>query len=41
MASLLHAGCTILSCVPMKKNLEAIFMERIGGSAATGGNVPR
>jgi len=36
MASLLHAGCTILSCVPMKKNLEEIFMERVGSSGATG-----
>ena len=36
MASLLRAGCTIFSCVPMKKNLEEIFMERVGGSGATG-----
>jgi len=36
MASLLRAGCTILSCVPMKKNLEEIFMERVGSSGATG-----
>jgi hypothetical protein len=36
MASLLREGCAILSCVPMKKNLEEIFMERVGGSGATG-----
>jgi ABC-2 type transport system ATP-binding protein len=36
MASLLREGCTILSCVPMKKGLEEIFMERVGGSGATG-----
>jgi len=36
MASLLREGCTVLSCVPMKKNLEEIFMERVGSSGATG-----
>jgi hypothetical protein len=36
MASLLREGCTVLSCVPMKKNLEDIFMERVGSSCATG-----
>jgi len=36
IAGLLHEGCTILSCVPMKKNLEEIFMERVGSSVATG-----
>jgi len=36
IASLLHEGCTIISCVPMKKNLEEIFVERVGVSGATG-----
>jgi hypothetical protein len=36
MASLLREGCTILSCVPVKKNLEEIFMEHVGGSGPTG-----
>jgi hypothetical protein len=36
MTSLQREGCTILSCVPMKKNLEEIFMERVGSSGATG-----
>jgi len=36
MASLLREGCTITSCVPVKKDLEEIFMERVGGSGATG-----
>jgi ABC-2 type transport system ATP-binding protein len=36
MASLLREGCTVLSCVPMKKGLEEIFMERVGGSVAKG-----
>jgi hypothetical protein len=36
MASLLREGCAILSCVPMKKSLEEIFMERVGSSGAAG-----
>jgi len=35
MAGLQREGCTIISCVPMKKNLEEIFMERVGNSVAT------
>jgi len=34
IAGLLREGCTVLSCVPMKKNLEEIFMERVGSSGA-------
>ncbi len=36
MAALLREGCTVLSCVPVKKNLEEIFMERVGGPGVTG-----
>ncbi|TFG57659.1 MAG: hypothetical protein E4H29_06705 [Deltaproteobacteria bacterium] len=36
MASLLRAGCTVRSCVPVKKGLEEIFMERVGSSGTTG-----
>jgi len=36
IAGLLREGCTVLSCVPVKKNLEEIFMERIENPAATG-----
>jgi len=36
MPSLLREGCKIISCVPVKKNLEEIFMERVGSSGATG-----
>jgi hypothetical protein len=36
MATLLREGCTVLSCVPVKKGLEEIFMERVGSFTATG-----
>jgi len=36
MAALLREGCSVHSCVPVKKRLEEIFMERVGGSAASG-----
>jgi ABC-2 type transport system ATP-binding protein len=36
IASLLREGCTVLSCVPVKKGLEEIFMERVGNPSATG-----
>jgi len=36
MSSLLGKGCTVLSCVPVKKRLEQIFMERVGGPAVEG-----
>jgi ABC-2 type transport system ATP-binding protein len=36
MVSLMREGCTIISCIPMRKNLEEIFMERVGCSGATG-----
>jgi len=35
IAALLREGCTVLSCVPVKKNLEEIFMERVGSPAVT------
>lgn len=36
IADLLREGCTILSCVPVKKGLEEIFMERVGRSDTMG-----
>ena len=36
IAALHREGCAVLSCVPVKKNLEEIFMERVGNPAATG-----
>lgn len=33
MDGLLRAGCTIHSCVPVKKRLEEIFLERVGNAA--------
>jgi ABC-2 type transport system ATP-binding protein len=30
MAGLLRGGCSVLSCLPVKKGLEEIFMERVG-----------
>jgi len=36
MASLLREGCNVVSWVPVKKGLEEIFLERVGGSGATG-----
>jgi len=36
VGSLLREGCTVLSCVPVKKRLEEIFMERVGGNAPEG-----
>ena len=36
MADLLREGCTVLSCVPVKKGLEEIFLERVEGAAAEG-----
>jgi hypothetical protein len=32
MASLLKEDCAVLSCVPVKKGLEEIFLERVGGA---------
>jgi ABC-2 type transport system ATP-binding protein len=34
MSRLLGDGCAVLSCVPVKKRLEEIFMERVGRGAA-------
>jgi len=34
MATLLREGCTVVSCVPVKKGLEEIFLERVGDNAA-------
>jgi len=39
MSRLLGEGCTIHSCVPVKKRLEEIFVERVGGPAAEGEGV--
>ncbi|HZW37057.1 MAG TPA: hypothetical protein VFF01_08945, partial [Candidatus Deferrimicrobiaceae bacterium] len=36
MGSLLKDGCTVLSCIPVKKGLEEIFLERVGGAAVKG-----
>ena len=36
MGRLLRDGCTVLSCVPVKKRLEEIFLERVGGAAVEG-----
>jgi len=36
IAGLLREGCTVVSCVPVKKSLEEIFMERVGSSGAPG-----
>ncbi|MBP2677338.1 MAG: transporter ATP-binding protein [Deltaproteobacteria bacterium] len=36
MASLLAAGCSIHSCLPVKKNLEEIFLERVGDADVEG-----
>jgi len=36
MATLLQEGCNVVSCVPVKKGLEEIFMERVGVSCAAG-----
>jgi ABC-2 type transport system ATP-binding protein len=33
MAGLLREGCSVLSCVPVKKGLEEIFMERVESAA--------
>jgi ABC-2 type transport system ATP-binding protein len=38
MASLLSAGCSIRSCLPVKKNLEEIYLERVGGAGVEGKN---
>ncbi|NJD62984.1 MAG: ABC transporter ATP-binding protein [Deltaproteobacteria bacterium] len=34
MGSLLKNGSAVLSCIPVKKGLEEIFLERVGGAAA-------
>src|SRR3990170_2693482 len=36
MGSLLREGCAVLSCVPVKKGLEEIFLERVGDADAEG-----
>ena len=36
MSSLLGGGCTVVSCVPVKKRLEEIFLERVGGATGEG-----
>jgi ABC-2 type transport system ATP-binding protein len=36
MEGLLRESCAVVSCVPVKKGLEEIFMERVGGAAAEG-----
>lgn len=36
IASLLSAGCSVHSCMPVKRGLEEIFLERVGGVAAEG-----
>ena len=36
MGSLLREGCAVLSCVPVRKGLEEIFLERVGGADAEG-----
>jgi len=36
MERLLHSGVRILSCVPVKRNLEEIFLERVGSTAVRG-----
>jgi len=36
MGSLLREGCAVLSCVPVKKRLEEIFMERVAGASGEG-----
>jgi len=36
MGGLLAGGCRLLSCVPMKKHLEEIFLESVGGSSGRG-----
>jgi ABC-2 type transport system ATP-binding protein len=36
MRGLLKEGCAVLSCVPVKKGLEEIFMERVGGAVMEG-----
>jgi ABC-2 type transport system ATP-binding protein len=36
MASLLARGCSIHSCLPVKKGLEEIFLERVGSAAMDG-----
>jgi len=36
IAALLREGCTVLSCVPVRKGLEEIFLERVGNSGAPG-----
>jgi len=36
MGGLLREGCAVLSCVPVKKGLEEIFLERVGNAAVEG-----
>jgi len=36
MGTLIHSGANVLSCVPVKRNLEEIFLERVGGTPAEG-----
>ncbi|MDD5761305.1 MAG: ABC transporter ATP-binding protein [bacterium] len=36
MERLLHAGARVMSCIPVKRNLEEIFLERVGGAPADG-----
>ncbi len=36
MSALLSRGCSILSCLPVRKSLEEIFLERVGATGAEG-----
>ena len=41
MADLLQGGFSVLSCVPVKRRLEDIFVERVGGSGTEGGGTTK